>query len=289
MSDLIDRYLREVLPRKASRRAPSGQLQWWREKIGHLPATALTPERLVQMKTALMRTRTTAGKKRSDSTVNRYLTTLSHVFTVAIKEWFWVHENPVSKIQKLREPPGRVRFLSDEERQRLLEAVRQGPPSLEVVVVLALYTGMRYGEIMGLRWQNIDFARKRLVLEKTKNGSKRGIPLTEPSLEVLIRWAALHSSAQKDSLLFPSESGDKPFSVRTSWRTAVKKASIEDFHFHDLRHCTASYMAMTGATPQEIAEVLGHKTLQMVSRYAHLAESHVRGVLEKMATRYTDP
>jgi integrase len=191
------------------------------------------------------------------------------------------------RVTKPKEPRGRVRFLSDDERAHLLDACRSSRcPYLYAVVVLALSTGMRHGEIMNLRWSDVDLLKGRIILHDTKNGERRNVPLTghaHHEMEKLSKVRRIDTA-----LVFPNTNfGEKarPYEIRKSWNTALKKAEIEDFRFHDLRHSTASYLAMNGATLSEIAEVLGHKTLQMVKRYAHLSEAHTASVVRAMNDR----
>jgi len=148
-------------------------------------------------------------------------------------------------------------------------------------VVLALSTGMRQGEILGLRWPAVDLTAGRITLHETKNDERRVVPLASKALELLKSHAKVRRL--DTDLLFPGKvKHSVPMDLRTPWETALKKAGIEDFHFHDLRHSCASYLAMNGASLAEIAEVLGHKTLAMVKRYAHLSEAHTAGVVSRM-------
>jgi len=168
----------------------------------------------------------------------------------------------------------------DGERTRLMKACQSSDnPHLYTIVVLALSTGMRQGEIMGLTWDDVDLNQGRITLRETKNGEIRVVPLVSKALNLLRELPR-----QTDTpLLFPNKvKQGKPMDLRVPWEKALKKAKIGNFHFHDLRHSAASYLAMNGATIAEIAEVLGHKTLQMVKRYAHLSESHVAGVVGRM-------
>jgi integrase len=207
---------------------------------------------------------------------------------VAVKEWQWADENPVLKVTKPKEPRGRVRFLSDDERVRLLGACKASQsPWLYPVVVLALSTGMRAQEIMGLTWGRVDLKAGRILLEETKNGERRVVPLTGHVLQLLKE----HSKVRQldTDLLWPGrqdpekpEKPRKPISLRRPWLQALQEAGIEDFRFHDLRHSAASYMLMNGATLGQLAEVLGHKTLQMVKRYSHLSESHSAEIIGRM-------
>jgi len=191
--------------------------------------------------------------------------------------------NPVMQISKPKESKGRTRFLSDEEREKLLNTCRSSESVfLFVIVTLALSTGMRKGEILGMKWENVDLNKKRITLVETKNGETRVVPLVGKAYE-LIRDLYLNIKPLSNDRVFPSTNTPTQFrSIRTAWETALKKCEIENFRFHDLRHSTASYLAMSGATLLEIADILGHKTLQMVKRYSHLSEDHKATVLEKM-------
>lgn len=221
---------------------------------------------------------------RTPATVNRYLAVLSHMFTIAIKEWGWLEVNPILKVNKLKEPRGRVRFLSDEERSRLLTVCQQSSSQyLYLVVVLALSTGARRMEILGLRWSDVDLKRNVIILHQTKNGERRILPIVHHALDLLKEHAKVRTLHTE--LVFPGKNLKTPIDIRTPWETALKQAEIADFKFHDLRHSAASYLAMNGATLAEIAEVLGHQTLQMVKRYAHLSEAHTAKVVARMNER----
>lgn len=171
-------------------------------------------------------------------------------------------------------------FLDDDERARLFDACKEGSNDwLYTCVVLALSTGMRQGELMGLRWPDINLNEGYLILHETKNGERRRVPLVGLAHQLMIE----HGKVKRldTNLLFPSKfDSQKPIDLRAPFETALKKANIVDFKWHDLRHCTASYLAMNGASLAEIAEVLGHKTLQMVKRYAHLSDGHISSVVE---------
>jgi integrase len=204
------------------------------------------------------------------------------VFTVAVQEWEWLSANPMSKVRKPQAANARVRFLDDAEREQLLGACRNSPcPFLYPVVVIALSTGARYSEVVNLRWKDIDLERGIARLEHTKNRDRRALPLTHHALDVVRELHRNHKRRDTD-LLFPRADGQAPMEIRKHWNRAVKEAGIQDFRFHDLRHTAASYLAMNGATLAEIADVLGHRTLQMVKRYAHLSDQHTASVVERM-------
>jgi len=313
--DLVDRYLRDVLPRKPRmEKDQTRQLNWWRGELGHFTLADLTPARITEARDKLAREPIPSNTKqpksdsptryRSPATINRYLAALSHMLNVAVEEWGWLEDSPMRKVSSLTEPRGRVRFLGEDttgpdgetvagERTRLLRACQASSnPYLYPVVILALSTGMRQGEIMGLKWEDVDLHQGRITLHETKNGERRVVPLVGKALNLLKEHAKVRRIATP--LLFPGKvkthhPGEaatyKPMDLRTPWESALKKAGINDFRFHDLRHSTASYLAMNGASLAEIAEVLGHKTLQMVKRYAHLSEAHTAGVVASMNAR----
>lgn len=283
LKEAVVRYIQSVLPSKKfnSQRDQTKQLQWWSDNIGYLSLADVTPAIIAEQRDKLAQGKTSRGD-RTHATVNRYLAILSHLFTVSVKEWGWSHENPVLKVTRLKEPRGRVRFLSDDERVRLLETCKQSESEyLYTVVVLALSTGARKMEILGLKWsQNIDLSRGVITLHETKNGERRVLTLSSLALELMKQHAKIRKI--HCDFVFPAKSFDKPIDLTTPWETALKRAHIKDFRFHDLRHSAASYLAMNGASLAEIAEILGHKTLSMVKRYSHLSETHISKVVAKM-------
>ncbi len=299
VAELIDRYTKEVLPGKkdGTQRDQRQQLQWWRDKLGVYSLADLSPALVSECRDKLSREPINEPGKpnrtRTPARVNRYLAALSHAFTVAVREWQWLEDNPLRKVSKLREPRGRVRFLSEDEvgpngeiiegeRTRLLKACKESrSPDLYDAVVLALSTGARKMEILGLRWRQVDLKRGLIVLEDTKNNDRRGLPLAGHALE-LMRERAKVRRIDSD-LVFPSVDGpQRPLDPRAAFLAALERAGIEDFRWHDLRHSAASYLAMNGASLAEIAEVLGHKTLAMVKRYSHLSADHTAGVVARM-------
>jgi integrase len=235
----------------------------------------LTPSILVEHRDALL-------AQFQPGTVAHYFSVLSHLCSIAVREWEWLDDNPVRRITKPREPRGRVRFLSDDERTRLL-AVCQAHrnPRLSPLVLLALSTGMRKMELLSLRWSAVDLARRVITVEQTKNGERRTIPLTDTAIQALRQLGKVRRL--DTALLFPAHRKPQvPMDVDTVWQTVCKRAELVDFRFHDLRHSCASYLAMSGASLLDIATILGHKTLSMAQRYSHLSEQHTAGVLQRM-------
>lgn len=282
VAELIDRYVRDVLDERPAGRTQDNRrhLAWWRSQLGAYTLADLKPAMIVEQRDRLRRETTNRGRRRAPGTVNRYLTSFAHALSVAEREWGWVQVNPARKVSKLREPRGRVRFLTDEERPRLLEACRESDdPRLYPLVLLALSTGARAGELMKLRWQDVDFERRRAILHDTKNRERRAIPLEGLAHDVLADFGKVRRLGTDRVFAAPSDKATFP---RAAWDRALESAEIEDFRFHDCRHSAASYLAMNGATLAEIAAVLGHKTLAMVKRYSHLTEQHTAGVVARM-------
>lgn len=282
LSDLVDRYVDEVLPTKPKNASNSKQhLLWWKDKIGAYSLADVTPALVVQCRNDLLATTTRRGTKMANATVVRYMASLSHAFSLAVKDWQWVDDSPLRKVSKPKEPRGRERFLSDSERAALLQACKASSSRyLYTVVVLALSTGMRRGEIMSLRWPQVDLPRGRILLYETKNDTSRAVPLTGLALTLMSDLAKVRRI--DTDLVFSGETGAQPVDLTKPWTTALSRAGLANFRFHDLRHSAASYLAMNGATTIEIAAVLGHKTLQMVKRYSHLANSHTNSVVTSM-------
>ncbi|MCP4204729.1 MAG: site-specific integrase [bacterium] len=280
LGELVERYVAQHLSGKKSAKDQRRVLEWWKTKIGSYSLADVNPALLVEWRDRLASETTVRGTRRSSGTVNRYLAYLSHAFTVATREWQWLESNPLTKVSKLKEPRGRVRFLSDEERQDLLDACQESDdPLLYPLVVLALSTGARQGELLGLRWSDVDLKRKVAIAHDTKNEDRRALLLSGLAFDVL---RDLRKVRRLDTdLVFANQKGKASF-PRNAWEAALKAAEIEDFRFHDLRHSAASPLALSGATLAEIAEVLGHKTLAMVKRYSHLTEQHTSKVVARM-------
>ncbi len=275
LAELIDRYIERVLPSKPKNaRNVRQHLLWWKQELGHCLLSDIKPSLIAQKRDELLSGLTCKGKLRSATTVVRYLASLSHAFTIAVKDWEWMQENPVLKISKPKISNERTRFLSDEERMRLVKACQQSESKgLYPVVILALSTGMRRGEILNLKWNDVDLDRGAILLQTTKNGERRFIPLVGIALD-LLKSRCVNQSAT--FLVFPApHSPSKPIDIRSAWETALEKAGIFNFRFHDLRHTAASYLAMNQASLLEIGTLLGHKTIQMTKRYAHLSNAHI--------------
>jgi len=275
VGDLLEAYGRTYLPQLAPQTQIHHRVVFRRlcRHYGDLPLTAITPAWLRQWREEISPGHTLG-------TVRQYLVTLSGVLSWAVEDG-WLVENPMRQVRRPPEPPGRVRFLSPDERQRLLGACQQSANAfLYLLVVLAISTGCRRTELCRLRWPQVDLERGILRLVTTKNKHPRAVQVTGLALALL----RAHTAMQRVGVdwLFPRADGQRPVLIEQAWRTARTRAGLVDFRFHDLRHTCASYLALNGATLLEIAEVLGHKKMDMTRRYAHLTDTHLRGVVDRM-------
>jgi integrase len=312
VGDLVDYYLNEYLHSKARNRDAANyrrHLTWWKSRIGRVPLIDVTGELVLRHRKALLQTisqakqakvdtssaiggksalgRGKAPRARGPATANRYVVSLSHAFSVGVRVLEWITQNPIRNVSKLPEPGGRVRFLSPEEIVALLKAAKASSNSaLYPAVILALSTGMRKNEIMGLRRSEVDLGRAVIMLppERTKTSKGRSIPLVGAALDALKAWieAAEKIPRIDTDLVFPSSRGSQPLNIRVPWEKALQAAGIEDYRFHDNRHSAASYLMMTGASPIEVAGILGHSNVQMTARYSHMSDQHRRAVLERL-------
>jgi integrase len=301
-SEVAKRYRETVLAdwSASAKAARERHLKWWEDRFAGFTLAEITTDRIVEARDALAAEKFTRGKprknrktgevkapaeySRSPATINKYLTVLTRVLNLAVKEWRLMDRNPAADISKKKEPRGRVRFLTDEEREALLEACAASDwKALHTLVLLAISTGARRGELVNLKWTDVDLKAARATVQDTKNGDSRVLPLVGKALEA-VRALKLQNSARND-YVFPQPSGfPGPYVYFDGyWQKALTGAKLEDFRFHDLRHTTASYLASQGASLLEIADTLGHRTLNMVKRYAHLAQSHKVRAIEKMA------
>lgn len=208
----------------------------------------------------------------SPTSVNREHALLKHMFTKAM-DWGLVRENPAKRVKMAREKP-RSRFLTVKEMNHLLEAAtRSKALYLKPMLVLALNTAMRKGEILNLRWEDVDFERSVIKVIKTKNAQPREVPMTDSLFNTLLDWRQSNPSSD---YVFVKRNGQPLKFIEGSFVAALKRAGIRDFRFHDLRHTAASYMHMAGLDILDIKEIGGWKSMKMVARYSHISDEHKR-------------
>lgn len=219
----------------------------------------------------------------STSTVNRELEVLSAAINYAVKVLEWHLPNPVGE-RMLKEPEGRLRWLTREEAKALVRAAGVEPkaPYLAPLVVLALHTGMRRGELLGLEWDRVDLKARQIYLEArhTKAAKRRTVPLNTVALDAIMTQDRYRTAQCPGSpWVFCDERGSSIASVQRSFGTACRRADIQDFRFHDLRHTCAAWLVQAGVSLAQVRDVLGHSTITMTERYAHLAPENARSAL----------
>ena len=219
-----------------------------------------------------------SAKVITPTTVNRQLTCLKSIFNKAIAWGKFSGANPVKSIKFYKENNGRLRFLEKDEINKLLDNCNL---SIRPIVAVAVNTGMRKGEIMGLKWRDIDFKRNIVHLANTKNGEKREIPLNETIINTL-NIVPKHSESE---LIFVKDNGQSYGDFKKSFFTACIKSGIKSFRFHDLRHTFASQLVMNGVDLNTVRELLGHKSMVMTLRYSHLSPNHKKQAVETLNNR----
>jgi integrase len=272
------------------------RLGWWAAKLGTVALQDLTDDHVFSAleQLATQPSRYFAGvdadgrriyrakpRQLAPATINRYAASLGAVITWAIKRRIapkgYVH--PVRTIERRTEDNERTRFLDDDEVARLLQACKASTwPRLYLLVLMALTTGARKGELAGLRWADVNLKRREAHVGRTKNGDPRVLPLTEAVVAELQRFKAGGAS-----LVFRSPMGpERRFRFEPKFHEAMAKARIRGATFHTLRHSAASMLARNGATLLEIGDLLGHRQLQMTKRYSHLATAHKAALVDRV-------
>lgn len=237
----------------------------------------ITPLMIERYKAERKSQPTYKGTLPAGATVNRELACLKSIFTKAV-DWGKAKENPVRKVKFFKENNQRTRFLIEEELSRLMVC---SSPRLQAVIAIAVNTGMRKSELQNLRWEDINYETGIITLTKTKNGEIRYLPINsvvKRALESLRETFSGYVFVKKDGT---------PYSVRKSFDTAVRKAGILGFRFHDLRHTFASHLVMSNVDLNTVRELLGHKSLDMTLRYSHLSPNHKQDAVQKLVNRFS--
>lgn len=190
-------------------------------------------------------------------------------------EWHYLKDNHLQIVKKLKEPPGRLRYLTDDEMKTLL---RECALHLRPMVIVALNTGFRKSEILNLRWSDVDMTNRVITVQKSKNNESKIVPINETLYRTLI--SLKHCSDGRP--VFAGKDGKPYVDIRKSFAAALKRAGIKNFRFHDLRHTFASPLVMAGVDIRTAQELMGHKDIRMTMRYSHLSSAHLKEAVKRI-------
>jgi integrase len=257
LAEILTRYKDEITPKKRSAISEVARINGiLRRPICHRTLTLLSTADLASYRDERLKTV-------SPATVVRELNTISHAIDTARREWgIHLAQNPCKLVRRPSPPRGRLRRLAGDEEQLLLAAADAGRSAyMRPLIVLAIETGMRRGELLTLDWKHVDLEWRVAHLPLTKNGDSRDVPLSIRALETL-RALRTGASGQVFNVA--------PNAVRLTWERLVRRAGLVDLHFHDLRHEAVSRLFEKGLNVVEVSTISGHKELRMLQRYAHL-------------------
>lgn len=269
-----------------------GKVNWWIDRLGDYKLTNIDADLICDhldqyagdqgmrydgMSNTVEPKWKSLGRMHKPASVNRMRSAISSVMKFAIQRRY-IRKNPVMDVPTRPENNRITRWLNDDERKRLLQAAQNSTwEKLYLLILLAITTGARRGELLSLRWENFDFKNRTYLLHQTKNGEPRVLTFPPNAIKELMKFR------QATGLVFASQRKQhRPMEFNKHWRKALCDANIEKFRFHDLRHTAASYLVMNGATLQETAHVLGHKSTVTTERYAHLSLKHKQALTDRV-------
>lgn len=242
-------------------------VRYWRDQFAGMVVSSLTTEKVLDALPTHQVHKYKGKQKLSPSTRNRYLSTIRRILSLC-EEWRWIYKAP--KLRAASEPEVRIRWLTEDEAHRLINAFSR--EWLMYAAQMALATGMRSGEILGLEWSEVDLKRKAawVTAEKAKSFNARIVPLNDLAISVIRKQIGQHPK-----YVFTRNGVPQRYIDQRMFKSACKRAGIEDFTFHDLRHTWASWHAQQGTPLFALKELGGWKTLEMVKKYAHLGNEHL--------------
>jgi integrase len=278
-NELADRYVENYQHQRSFSSLKGYLIRGFREVFGDKQLGQITFLDLETYRNRSKATPTRWGKVKADTTVNREMVVLGHILNKAV-EWGMLEASPSQKGQRLmfKENNQRLRFLSNDEIDKLLAACSL---HLRPVVEVALHTGMRRGELLSLKWEQIHHGQ--IYLTKTKTDKARQIPINNRLADLLRELRQKNHLKSPYVFCFPN--GDRVRHIKNGFLGACRRAGLEDFHFHDLRHTFASHLVMNGVGLKAVQELLGHADIKTTMRYAHLSQEHLReavSVLNKL-------
>lgn len=260
VGQLIERYIQEVTPLKRSAKSDKQRMLFLKKNFGHYIVSQLQSKHIATYRDK----RLAEGKQ--GSTVIKEIGSLSHLIDISIKDWGIPLTNNVAMlVRKPKQSRGRDRRLVEDEEHILLQAAKNSKsPLLAPIIILALETGMRLGELLSLDWNNIDLKKQIALLPITKNGDSRTVPLSKKAIETL---KGIPRKLNDSRVFWTWLRAD---SFENAWRRMLSKTTIQNLRFHDLRHEACSRFFERGFNIMETAHISGHKTLQQLKRYTHL-------------------
>jgi integrase len=274
-SELADIYIGRHVALLKSPKTERVRVLFWKREFGNRPIGQITRAELQDWQARKRQTNKPA-------TVNRIMCRLRNMFNKAV-EWELLDQSPMERLKFLPENNARLRYLSIEECNELLDACIT--PNIRGMVTLALHTGMRLGEILNLQRGDLDFASGHIVIRDSKNGEPRHVPMDSTVRRLLSGYISTSASSHP----FPNASGGRLSTVQKAFRNARIRAGMPDLHFHDLRHTFASQWMMAGGDLYVLKAILGHKSIAMTQRYAHLSPGYKKAMVERMEQMWAKP
>ncbi len=281
LAEFVPIFIRDWLEGKPSKDYYEYRAKWIEDRLGDVRLSALTPQMVEQFYRQRRKDRS-RGEVISLSTANHDLKVLRIMLARAV-QWGYIPSNPAAAVKPERVPEQKVRYLTKEEADALTAACE---PWLRPLVEAALHTGMRRGELLALRWADVDLKQRRIVLGGggTKSKRNRTIPISKTLLATLNKLRALHTDRVFLRPQVEGRGGQKTTKLvavtvdvlRNSFEEALAAAGITEFRFHDLRHTFASWLVMAGRPLYEVQKLLGHADQKMTQRYAHLSPEYLR-------------
>ena len=291
LGELLDDYIRrrdlrarDEAERERRRRKEAARVEYVRTRLGHVPVSAITAKDVEATYEDLKGRRIGKGDEARPlavATINRYMKLLHAVLRLWVKRGLLL-TSPAASLELARENNARNRCLSADEESRLVKAL---PVWLRPLIVVAMHTGMRRGELLALRWDDVDLASGQLHIRRDKAGDGRWVALNSEALDAL-------RTAKRRSIVSPlvfctPEGHSLGTNFKRYWQPAVKAAGLADFRFHDLRHTFASRLVARGVSSYIVQQAGGWRTASMMARYAHLDPATIRAAVELLALRDT--
>jgi integrase len=277
--DMMEKFMKEYSPKVSSnmRRSYATSLKHLNPFFGESNLLSISPKMVSRYKVL----RSDEGA--APASVNRELSMLSKAFNLAVREWEWLRDNPASRVPKDKENNERDRWMTKDEEELILD---NSPEWLREIIVFNLNTGLRIQELLSLEWSRVNLVRKTIIIQETKNGSPKTLPLNRIALNVLNQRSKVRSI--KNHFVFFNSDGKKinPNVLRVSFYSVLGKVGIENLWLHDLRRTFATRLAQAGVDLYKISKLLGHKDIKMTQRYAHHCPDSLRDGVEILEVDY---